>query len=150
MGTWKHRLTDIDEQSKTATCSNCGSIAIYRRSNGRWQCRVKRNEEKRAYAERRPKTYKYESKATPALPSHMSYKTDDGWIKVPIETRNQMIEDCGSICAICKTYTDKPNLDHCHRTGRIRGILCTRCNTALGKFRDNIELLQAAIEYLQN
>jgi hypothetical protein len=38
--------------------------------------------------------------------------------------------------------------DHDHQTGRRRGLLCTRCNTALGSFRDNLVLLQKAMEYL--
>lgn len=38
--------------------------------------------------------------------------------------------------------------DHCHKTGRNRGFLCSRCNTALGSFRDDPVLLQNAIAYL--
>lgn len=39
-------------------------------------------------------------------------------------------------------------IDHCHKTGKIRGILCSRCNTALGGFNDDIKLLDKAINYL--
>ncbi len=39
-------------------------------------------------------------------------------------------------------------VDHCHSTGKIRGLLCTKCNTGLGNFRDSPELLQKAIEYI--
>ena len=62
----------------------------------------------------------------------------------------------GRVCAICKT-DDPPkqgrqrklwHVDHCHKTGVVRGILCGHCNRALGSFRDNPELLHAAIEYL--
>jgi hypothetical protein len=53
-------------------------------------------------------------------------------------------------CAICGE-TGKPlNVDHCHTTGVVRGLLCTKCNTALGKFGDDVKLLQKAIEYLKN
>ena len=41
------------------------------------------------------------------------------------------------------------HIDHCHKTGKVRGILCSECNTGLGKFKDSIELLQKAIEYLK-
>lgn len=60
-------------------------------------------------------------------------------------------------CAICgevetrkhKRRTRRLSLDHCHVTGKIRGLLCTRCNFGLGSFRDDLENLQNAIAYLQ-
>lgn len=60
---------------------------------------------------------------------------------------------CGK-CAICgySTIGDHkffPMIDHCHETGKVRGILCANCNQALGKFKDDIERLKSAIEYLE-
>lgn len=59
----------------------------------------------------------------------------------------------GSGCRICKTARlpagYKLALDHCHATGKIRGILCSNCNMALGMMRDSPELLRAAAEYLE-
>ena len=56
-------------------------------------------------------------------------------------------------CKICKVdaseFTSKLAVDHCHTTGELRGLLCPSCNTGLGQFRDNIEFLKEAIEYLQ-
>lgn len=57
----------------------------------------------------------------------------------------------GGKCAIC--LTDDPGkrdfcLDHDHVTGRVRGILCTPCNTLLGQARDSMVILQAALDYL--
>ena len=40
-------------------------------------------------------------------------------------------------------------VDHCHSTGKVRGLLCYRCNTSIGKFEDSIELLESAINYLK-
>ena len=54
-------------------------------------------------------------------------------------------------CKICGNpeIKDKPlYVDHCHKTGNIRGLICSHCNTGLGNFYDNIELLQKAIDYL--
>ncbi|MEJ7873163.1 MAG: endonuclease VII domain-containing protein [Rubrobacteraceae bacterium] len=54
-------------------------------------------------------------------------------------------------CAICKRlpYTKKGLVvDHCHQTGAIRGILCSRCNSALGMLDDSPALLERALEYL--
>lgn len=42
-----------------------------------------------------------------------------------------------------------PHVDHCHETGKIRGLLCNSCNTGLGRFKDSTDLLQKATSYLQ-
>ena len=56
-------------------------------------------------------------------------------------------------CAICGTPScpsgRELSIDHNHITGQIRGILCMDCNTGLGKFKDSIDLLQQAKDYLQ-
>lgn len=58
-------------------------------------------------------------------------------------------------CAICKgshsnnkRTSGKLFVDHCHTTGRVRGLLCSRCNHALGQFDDSPEKLKNAINYL--
>jgi hypothetical protein len=61
------------------------------------------------------------------------------------------------VCAICKleereTYKTSPKVlavDHCHKTGKVRGLLCRKCNVGIGNFKDNILLLKSAISYLQ-
>lgn len=60
----------------------------------------------------------------------------------------------GGACAICgsaSACTNKDNLyvDHCHQTGVVRGLLCQRCNSAIGLMRDNPELCRKAVEYLE-
>jgi len=51
-------------------------------------------------------------------------------------------------CAICKTGCPD-NLDHDHKTGLVRGVLCLKCNMGLGYFEDNPDYLAAAIIYLR-
>lgn len=41
-------------------------------------------------------------------------------------------------------------IDHCHKSGKIRGLLCHECNTMLGKAKDNIDILKSAIQYLES
>jgi hypothetical protein len=58
----------------------------------------------------------------------------------------------GGLCAICALPfpdTKRRHVDHCHTTGRVRGLLCSSCNLALGKFRDDPALLRRAAEYLE-
>ena len=56
-------------------------------------------------------------------------------------------------CAICgvheNDYHQKLSIDHCHITGKIRGLLCSDCNFMLGRAKDNISTLQNGITYLQ-
>lgn len=54
------------------------------------------------------------------------------------------------VCAICKESFDKleVEVDHCHKTGIIRGLLCGKCNRGLGQFDDDIKKIQGAIDYL--
>jgi hypothetical protein len=56
-------------------------------------------------------------------------------------------------CAICATTEPKGNggfhVDHCHSSGRIRALLCSNCNTGLGKFRDSPSTLRKAAAYLE-
>lgn len=55
-------------------------------------------------------------------------------------------------CAICGYIPSSEEkslcVDHCHKTHKIRGLLCLFCNTALGKFKDSPKLLKKAIKYL--
>jgi hypothetical protein len=51
-------------------------------------------------------------------------------------------------CAICGDNSHTLHVDHDHKTGKVRGLLCRLCNTALGKFIDDRQLLEAAILYL--
>ena len=55
-------------------------------------------------------------------------------------------------CAICKAYPSASRalaIDHCHTTGKVRGLLCGSCNMGLGKFSDDPERLKVAAEYLK-
>jgi hypothetical protein len=57
--------------------------------------------------------------------------------------RHQFLEAQTGLCAIClKQIETKPNLDHCHKTGMIRGVLCTSCNVMLGWYEANQAQIQ--------
>jgi len=55
----------------------------------------------------------------------------------------------GNACAICRKVTRALCIDHCHVTGRVRGLLCRSCNSALGFYADDPRLLCAALAYLR-
>ena len=70
----------------------------------------------------------------------------------PQELYDERLNSQGGVCAICGTDTPggrgQFHADHNHQTNQPRGVLCHNCNVALGNFKDNSELLQKAIEYL--
>jgi hypothetical protein len=69
-----------------------------------------------------------------------------------------MLKEQNGLCFICKKQetrkhgnsgkTKDLSVDHCHTNGNVRGLLCGSCNTGLGLFNDDPNLLKAAIEYL--
>jgi protein-arginine kinase activator protein McsA len=68
--------------------------------------------------------------------------------KARVRLHKQHKRPSSLICPICQKQADKIVLDHNHETGEFRGWLCNDCNNALGKFNDDIEILQKAINYL--
>jgi hypothetical protein len=65
------------------------------------------------------------------------------------EEYGQLFHNQNGVCAMCKERKTL-QVDHCHSTGKIRGLLCRECNLGLGHLKDSILLLNSAIQYLQN
>lgn len=67
----------------------------------------------------------------------------------------KMLDEQGHKCAICNLSVDKEEhygkfvVDHCHNTGKVRGLLCNKCNLMLGNARDDIRILDKGIKYLK-
>jgi hypothetical protein len=62
-----------------------------------------------------------------------------------------MLKESQGKCNICnEVFTSTPNIDHCHSTGEVRGLLCSHCNRGLGCFKDNEVFMDSAIEYLRS
>jgi hypothetical protein len=72
---------------------------------------------------------------------------------IGIKEYNEMLELQNGCCAICGVNSCASGrnfaVDHNHQTGKIRGLLCKFCNTALGQFKDDTTVLQKAIQYLE-
>ncbi len=66
------------------------------------------------------------------------------------EVFKQMVTNQDNKCLICRKPDKKRlSIDHCHKTGKIRGLLCTSCNLGLGAFKDDIGYITRAAEYLR-
>ena len=82
-------------------------------------------------------------------------KCQTNWLKfrygIDLATKQQLLSAQNNNCAICKTKLDnghRTHVDHCHVSGKVRGILCGHCNHMLGHAKDNIETLKKAVQYL--
>lgn len=53
-----------------------------------------------------------------------------------------------NLCALCKVKPNKLVVDHCHTTGRVRGLLCGSCNLRLVLFDDDLSMLEKVREYV--
>ncbi len=77
-----------------------------------------------------------------------------------LDNYRRLLANQNSLCACCgesETLFDKRankirrlSVDHCHKTGKVRGLLCAACNHGVGKFKDSPDRLQKAIDYLQS
>jgi hypothetical protein len=75
-----------------------------------------------------------------------------GMVGMTYDLYEQMLIDQNNKCAICNLeHTDikKLHVDHCHNTGKVRGLLCSNCNNGMGKLGDSIERLELVINYLK-
>jgi hypothetical protein len=89
------------------------------------------------------------------------YKTDKNHklkkaYGITLDQYNKLLLKQNNKCCICEVdnngkYKNKKRafaVDHCHKTNKIRGLLCSDCNIALGLLKDNTNYLQTAIKYL--
>ncbi len=80
--------------------------------------------------------------------------------RISLEDYEAMLSSQNNVCAICKTHRDfmdkkkgiKRSLavDHDHKTGKVRGLLCHRCNTAIGLFDEALTTVESALNYLRH
>lgn len=70
---------------------------------------------------------------------------------ITMDEYNAMLESQNGRCAIChQEKSETLAVDHDHKTGKVRGLLCSHCNQVIGFAEDNVELMESAIKYLTN
>jgi hypothetical protein len=67
---------------------------------------------------------------------------------ITLEQREALYASQAGVCALCEV-NEAEVVDHDHQTGKVRGLLCNKCNLMLGHAEDDVIVLQAAIEYLR-
>ena len=70
---------------------------------------------------------------------------------ITIEKYNELVLTQNGKCLVCEgKLDDKLCVDHDHKTGKIRALLCQDCNRGLGMFKESVDSLKRAIKYLEN
>ncbi|WP_083230265.1 endonuclease VII domain-containing protein [Curtobacterium sp. UCD-KPL2560] len=137
----RHPLSEVDLTARTATCGTCGFTAIKVKKGTRGICREVVRQEKERLRRARG--------VPPRRPAAVdaSHRSEQRKISRNPEARAAFIEDHGGACAICGSTNDL-RVDHDHKTGAVRGLLCSPCNVGIGWLQDDVALLRQAIGYL--
>jgi hypothetical protein len=123
-------------------CKKCDNKRRQDKRNRNWsperkeQDRIRRLEKGREYVKANPeKTRNYRLK---------KYGVTLNWLY-------QKIIDQEFKCTICETHIDEKSavIDHCHDKNYVRGVICNKCNTAIGFFKNNTNSMKNAIKYLE-
>ena len=93
------------------------------------------------------KSYKYDKAKDKNKKLMSAYNITFEEYKTMIEVQDYKCCICGDILNTDLKKRLAP-VDHCHKTGRIRGILCKDCNVGLGSFKDDIDVMNSAIQYI--
>lgn len=121
-----HSLTCVDKEARTAICTICGPTRVRIRNGNRGaECKA-------VGARRHP---------TPGQRRQQKYR-------LTRDELDELIASANGRCQICN-QAESLVVDHCHETLRVRGMLCHRCNVALGWMSDSAERLRAAADYLE-
>jgi len=120
---FKHIISNVDVETKTGDCVSCGRVKVRKRSDtGAWRC----------------------------CSGELS-KNRSRIFGISETEQKELLDTQNNKCAICRISFDgvPSHLDHNHVTGKIRGFLCSGCNTSIGLLKENIDSLKAAILYLE-
>lgn len=117
---------------------------------------AKKNRLKYNYKKTNEKAREYNKKYKKTHPEKFKLGIKRNHLKqfgITVEDYNKMFDKQNGCCAICGKHQSEFKIafavDHNHKTGKVRGLLCSRCNTMLGFASDNINILKAAINYLE-
>ena len=127
-----HSITNADLDSKIGDCSVCGvgvRLSVANEPQPGKTTRMRWCAKKRA----------------------MSTVARNRFIRLGITDSQlrDLLAEQGSKCLICQE-NEATDIDHCHNTGRIRGLLCNGCNSGIGLLADPPERLRAAADYLES
>ncbi len=141
------------------TCNTCNTVkeinCFYKDKSKKdghgYQCKPCRIDYVVKRRQENPEIYKKWKSNNPDKVRNSNYKYN---FSITLDDYNLMFKEQEGKCKICSSKEAKGNskhlkVDHCHETGKVRGLLCNSCNLGLGKFKDDIKSLEKAISYLK-
>jgi hypothetical protein len=151
--------------AKNRTCKICNQYKDISNFHPKgYYCRECRNEKQRQYWANLPievrRSRQMKSEAQKRYRENNLEKTKliarKGHIKrkfgITLEEYDLMLNSQNGVCAICQLTCDSGYslaVDHNHKTGKIRGLLCKNCNTAIGLLKENTDVMIKAVQYLK-
>lgn len=155
----ENRTKSIKEGKKIydgIPCKKCGSTQKHVSSYSCVKCNVDRNLSK-LYDDDLMAPYRTKEKQQKYFEENKDKrngykrKYSLGRYGLTVEEYENMYTNQKGKCSICGGQPKRKNLsvDHCHKTSKVRGLLCEKCNVGLGSFGDNITFLKNAILYLE-
>lgn len=144
-----HIISDVDEMKQLGTCSICGNTRVYwkpyARGGGAWLCGVTKPQATYSASKYNvSNAFKY-AKCPFCFKLHR-------WDKpAAFVCRARIFEEFEYKCCMCDGDNGKLALcvDHNHKTGAIRGVLCHKCNFLIGHAHDSAELMARGAKYLE-
>lgn len=138
-------------------CKTCSSDQRYVSNGHCVECsKYKNNMQRQDAADKYAKSEKGKEQQKRARAKYNTRRRDIVLQKtygISLNDYNNLYISQKECCAICEkhqtTFSKNLFVDHCHSTGKVRGLLCHKCNSGLGQFEDNKAYLEKAILYLQ-
>ena len=109
-------------------------------------CRLAKQSTPRYQRERQKRMDEYNPGVRWANGMRLKYGISEREFEAMAEAQNYGCAICGA--KTCDAAHSLLAVDHCHSTGKVRGLLCSQCNHGLGNFRDNVQLIARAMAYL--
>jgi hypothetical protein len=144
------------KQIKHNVCKDCQSLS----ASGWYKKNKLAHSEncKKWYLENKNKKYATAREWNEENKDHRRLKRRESHLKckfnITTEQYEKMLKAQNGECAICFTQEFKGNgnkavVDHCYTSGRVRGLLCMHCNSAIGQLKESKQILLSAVEYLE-
>lgn len=146
-GHLERRSADLKPFVSEKTCSHCQQTkprSAFHRSRTapdglRYECKACQYDAQKIYVRLKPEKVRRWQFA-----ARLRHKYG-----ITVDQYEAMLASQGGKCACCASVMEPPFVDHCHRTGRVRALLCQSCNLSLGALRESLDRVAALSRYIQ-